>query len=177
MTRYPEALRAGLDIITKTTVSFVEACLDKGIDGIFLAVQHANPEFAGEDVYRQWAEEDDQTILQAAKDSWCNMLHLHGNNIYFSLARDYPVQIVNWHDRETEPSLEDGHRISGKIVCGGWRQWNTMALGDAKKVEEEARDAIRQMQGKSLILGTGCVTPIIAPRSCLQAAAQRWDKE
>jgi uroporphyrinogen decarboxylase len=174
MARYPDALRAGLDIITKSTVAFVEACQDMGMDGIFLAVQHANLEFGGEDQYRKWAERDDTAILNAAKGSWLNMLHLHGANIFFSLARDYPVRIVNWHDRDAEPSLGEGHRLSGKTVCGGWRQWKTMALGDPKKVADEARDAIEQMQGKNLILGTGCVTPIIAPRSCLKAAAQTW---
>jgi uroporphyrinogen decarboxylase len=177
MARYPDALRAGLEIITKSTVSFVEACMEKGADGIFLAVQHANPEFAGEEAYRQWAERDDKAILNAAKGSWLNLLHLHGANIHFPLAADYPVQVVNWHDREAKPSLEEGCRLSGKTVCGGWRQWDTMALGDAKKVEAEARDAIRRMQGKNLLLGTGCVTPIIAPRTCLKAAAQRWGVE
>jgi uroporphyrinogen decarboxylase len=172
--RYPDALRAGLEVITKTTVAFVKACLETGVDGIFLAVQHATPEFAGEEEYRKWAEKDDTAILRAAKGAWLNMLHLHGSNVHFSLAGDYPVQIVNWHDRDTEPSLADGHRLSGKTVCGGWRQVKTMALGDAKKVEEEAQDAIRQMDGKNLILGTGCVTPIIAPRSCLKAAAKRY---
>jgi uroporphyrinogen decarboxylase len=172
LVRYPDALRAGLDTITRTTVLFVEACLELQIDGIFLAVQHANAAFPGENEYRKWAFQDDLTILQAARDLWINLLHLHGSKVYFSLAAEYPVQIVNWHDRESGPSLETGHQLSRKTVCGGWKQWETMALGDEKTVEAEAKDAIRQMKGKHLVLGTGCVTPIIASRTCLKAAAR-----
>jgi uroporphyrinogen decarboxylase len=172
LVRHPEALRAGLDTIARSTVLFVEACMDRKIDGIFLAVQHANAAFPDEDTYRKWAVEDDRAILHAAHGGWMNMLHLHGLKVFFSLAVEYPVQIVNWHDRESGPSLESGHQLSRKTVCGGWRQWETMTLGNEKKIEAEAKDAIRQMKGKHLVLGTGCVTPIIAPRTCLKAAAK-----
>jgi uroporphyrinogen decarboxylase len=172
MARIPDALRAGLDVIARTTVLFVEACLECGVDGIFLAVQHANASFPGEAEYRRWATTDDLAILQAARGAWLNILHLHGSKVYFSLAVDYPVQMVNWHDRESGPSLEAGYRKCRKTVCGGWRQWETMALGDEKQIDAEAQDAIRQMKGRHLILGTGCVTPIIAPRTCLEAAAK-----
>jgi uroporphyrinogen decarboxylase len=172
LVRYPEALRAGLDTIARSTVLFVEMCMDCGIDGIFLAVQHANASFPGEAEYRKWGTKDDLAILQAARGGWINMLHLHGLKVFFPLAVEYPVQIVNWHDRESGPSLESGYQLSGKTVCGGWRQWETMALGDEKKIDAEAKDAIRQMKGRHLVLGTGCVTPIIAPRTCLSAAAK-----
>ncbi|MBN1440074.1 MAG: hypothetical protein JW929_11755 [Anaerolineales bacterium] len=170
--RYPDALREGLDIIARSTVLFVEASLETGIDGVFFAVQHANAAFPGEEEYRRWAVKDDQTILRAARSAWLNVLHLHGLKVYFSLAQEYPVQVVNWHDRESGPSLENGYQKSRKTVCGGWRQWETMALGNEKKIDSEAQDAIRQMKGRRLILGTGCVTPIIAPRTCLKAAAK-----
>ncbi len=172
LVRHPEALRAGLDTIARSTVLFVEACMDRKIDGIFLAVQHANAAFPDEDTYRKWAVQDDRAILHAARGGWLNMLHLHGFKVFFSLAVEYPAQIVNWHDRESGPSLENGYQLSRKTVCGGWRQWETMTLGNEKKIEAEAKDAIRQMKGKHLVLGTGCVTPIIAPRTCLKAAAK-----
>jgi uroporphyrinogen decarboxylase len=172
LVRNPEALRAGLDTIARSTILFVEACMDLRIDGIFLAVQHANAAFPGEEEYRRWAAQDDLAILHAARGGWLNMLHLHGLKVFFSLAVEYPVQVVNWHDRESGPSLENGFQLSKKTVCGGWRQWETMALGNEKKIDAEAKDAIRQMKGRHLILGTGCVTPIITPRTCLKAAAK-----
>jgi uroporphyrinogen decarboxylase len=170
---HPEKIRKGLEIITQTTIRFVEACMDYGVDGIFLAVQHAASSILSRDEYQRWGFHDDLAILYAAREAWLNILHLHGKNVYFDLAKQYPAHIVNWHDRETDPNLSQGHKETGKAVCGGWRQWETMVLGDDQKVEEEAMDAVAQLQGQHLVLGTGCVTPITASRTCLKAASRR----
>jgi uroporphyrinogen decarboxylase len=169
---HPDAVRAGLETILQTTVRFTEACREIGMDGIFLAVQHAAPAFFREEEYREWGMAADLKILAAAGDTWLNMLHIHGKAIHFRLLSGYPVQVINWHDREAGPSLREGFEQSKKTVCGGWRQWETIALGDGEKVDREADDAVAQMQGRNLILGTGCVTPIISPDSCLRAAAR-----
>jgi uroporphyrinogen decarboxylase len=170
--QHPDAVRAGLDAILQTTVRFVEACRETGMDGIFLAVQHATAKFFSEAEYREWGLAADLQLLAAAGDSWLNMLHIHGEAIHFGLLSGYPAQMINWHDREAGPSLKDGFEQSKKTVCGGWRQWETIALGDGNLVDREAGDAVEQMRGKNLILGTGCVTPIISPDSCLRTAAR-----
>jgi len=61
-------------------------------------------------------------------------------------------------------------------VCGGLRQWDTMAYGRPENVRNEAADALRQTQGKRFILGTGCVLPIIAPHSNIMAAIESVDQ-
>jgi uroporphyrinogen decarboxylase len=171
--QHPDAVRTGLETILQSTLRFTEACLETGIDGVFLAVQHATPGFFSEEDYREWGMPGDLSILAAAGTSWLNLLHIHGETVHFHLLSAYPAQVINWHDREAGPSLKDGYEQSKKTVCGGWRQWETIALGDGNAVDREADDAISQMQGRHLILGTGCVTPIISPDSCLRAAARR----
>jgi uroporphyrinogen decarboxylase len=170
--RWPDAVQAGLDTILRTTVRFTEACMALGIDGIFLAVQHASFRILSAEEYSRWGTPGDRRILDAAGDGWLNVLHLHGDAVLFDLAGDYPVAVVNWHDREAGPALREGRDLCGKTVCGGWRQWETIAYGDPNRIRTEAQDAIAQTGGKNLILGTGCVTPIITPRSCLAAAAR-----
>ncbi len=82
------------------------------------------------------------------------------------------MQVVNWHDRETPPTLAEGQgRIKG-AVAGGLRQWETMLRGTPDDVRREAADAIAQTGGRRFILGTGCVTPITAPWANLRAARQ-----
>jgi uroporphyrinogen decarboxylase len=44
--------------------------------------------------------------------------------------------------------------------------------GTAEDVMAEARAAIEATGGKRFILGTGCVTPIVAPVGNIQAARQ-----
>jgi uroporphyrinogen decarboxylase len=104
------------------------------------------------------------------KEFWLNMLHLHGEQVMFNQFLDYPIQIINWHDRDTSPSLVEAQSRYKGAVCGGLRREITMVLGTPEQVLSEARAAIQATEGKRFILGTGCVLPIIAPRANILAA-------
>jgi uroporphyrinogen decarboxylase len=170
--RHPDALRAGLQIISETTRRFVEAAMQTGIDGIFYAVQHAQYGLLTEAEYTIFGHDDDLAILEPAQKAWLNVLHLHGEQVMFDMFLGYPVHVMNWHDLETPPSLSEAQSRFPGVVCGGLRQWDTMALGTPEVVRREAHSAIAATSGQRFILGTGCVTPIIAPRANLLAARQ-----
>jgi uroporphyrinogen decarboxylase len=99
------------------------------------------------------------------------MLHLHGKDVMFDLAVDYPVNIINWHDRETYPSLSLGMRRIAGAVCGGVSQ-DTLVFGTPDQVRSEALEAIQATGGQRVILGTGCVTPVTAPFGNILALRQ-----
>jgi uroporphyrinogen decarboxylase len=168
--QHPEALKAALEVITETTINFVEAAKQTGIDGIFYAVQLASTRNFTEAEYREFGEPYDRQILAAVQDLWLNLVHLHGEPVMFDLVAQYPAQVMNWHDRETPPTLAESLGRFKGAACGGWRQWETMVLGTPEQVRSEAQDAITQTGGRRLILGTGCVTPVTAPRANLRAA-------
>jgi uroporphyrinogen decarboxylase len=168
--QHPDELKAALGIITETTFRFVEAAARTGIGGIFYAVQLATTRTFSEAEYRDFGEPYDRQILEAARGLWLNVVHLHGDAVMFDLVSKYPAQVINWHDRETPPTLADGQRKFNGAVCGGWRQWETMVRGTPDSVRAEAQEAIEATGGRRLILGTGCVTPITAPRANLRAA-------
>jgi uroporphyrinogen decarboxylase len=166
---YPEAVMQGLVTIAETTRRFVEACLDTGIDGIFYAIQHAQAGLLTLEEYQTFGLPYDEKVLEPALELWCNLLHLHGHNVYFSLLDSLRFQIVNWHDRETFPSLTEAQKVFTGVVCGGMRQ-DTLVYGDQVQVLNEAADAIQQTDGKRFILGTGCVVPVIASHGNILAA-------
>ncbi|MFN2185977.1 MAG: uroporphyrinogen decarboxylase family protein [Anaerolineae bacterium] len=166
----PVAVRTGLETITATTVHFIEAARERGIDGIFLAVQHASHELMCEREYEEFGIPFDHRLLDAASGLWLNVLHLHGSRVMFDLLDGYPVQVFNWHDRETPPSLIEGQELVQGAVLGGLRQWDTMLRGTPDEVRREAEEAIQQTGGRRFILGTGCVTPVTAPWANLRAA-------
>jgi uroporphyrinogen decarboxylase len=83
----------------------------------------------------------------------------------------FNFQIVNWHDRETYPSLSEAQSVFKGTLCGGLRQ-DTLVFEDQAKVKEEAEDAIRQTKGRRFILGTGCVVPVTASHGNLVAAGK-----
>ncbi len=171
--KYPEAVLKGLQAISETTRRFVEAAMDTGIDGIFYAIQHAQAGLLTQEEYKAFGLPFDLETTLPANQLWCNLLHIHGLNIYFDLINEFLLSedlfpIVNWHDRETPPSLEEAQQRFPGVVCGGVSQ-KTIVFGDQSQVKQEATDAIRQTGGRRLLLGTGCVVPVIAPHGNIQA--------
>ncbi len=166
----PELVGRGLEIIAESTRRFIRAARAHGlVDGIFYAVQHAQTNLLSKDEFVEFGRSYDLLTLESARPLWLNMLHLHGENVYFNSVADYPVQIINWHDRDTPPTLSEGLSRTRSMLCGGLRR-ETMVFGTAEDVRNEALDALQQTNGQRLLLGTGCVVPVIAPHGNLLAA-------
>jgi uroporphyrinogen decarboxylase len=165
-------LKAALEVITDTTVRLVEAARPTGLDGLFYALQMASTRWFSEAEYREFGEPYDRRVLAAAAGLPLNLVHVHGEDVLFDLAASYGAAIINWHDAETPPTLAVGLQTARGAVCGGLRQWETMVRGTPEQVGAEASAALAQTGGRRLILGTGCVTPITAPRANLRAARQ-----
>lgn len=172
--QYPEAVMQGLKTITKTTSRFIEAARETGIDGVFYAIQHAQASMLELDEYKSIALLFDQRTLGAAEGLWCNMLHLHGSDVYFSLFRLFNFPIINWHDRESRPTLAEAQSLFKGVVCGGIRQ-DTLASGNQAQVRAEAKEAIEETRGRRFILGTGCAVPYNAPHENILAARRSVD--
>lgn len=168
---YPEAVLKGLETIARTTAAFVEAVCDTGVDGIFYAIQHAQADMLTYEEYQKFGISFDYMVLSPAEQLWCNMVHIHGKKIHFQLLDQLDFHIANWHDRETDPSLEQGKKRFKGAVCGGMRQ-DSLVFGTQEQVRAEAKDAIEKTNGNRFILGTGCVVPVIAPHGNILAARE-----
>jgi len=168
---HPEDLKAGLGVVTETTASFTQECLKHGADGIFFATQLAGRDLLSDEEYGEFGIGFDMHVLEAVRgQAELIVLHLHGLNPMFELAQSYPVEIVNWHDRETSPTLAEGQRLFQGAVLGGLNRSTTLPKGSPEDVEREVRDAIEQTGGLRVVIGAGCVTPITTPEENLQAA-------
>lgn len=168
--KYPEALAAGLETITETTLRFLHRVRQVGVDGIFYAVQHAQYGLLSSDEFSSFGRKFDLRILHQMPDFWLNIGHIHGSQIMFEEVLDYPLQVLNWHDQETPPSLAEAQRIYKGVVLGGLRQEETMMLGTPADVLREKQNAVQATRCERFILGTGCVLPIITPTSNIYAA-------
>ncbi len=161
--QYPDQFKAGLEIIADTTAGFIEECLKIGIDGLFFAVQFASFDLLTGEEFISFGKYYDSKLFELMNSFWLNMVHIHGKNIMFDEILDYPAQIINWHDRETSPSLESGLGKFNGAVCGGLSRIDTMVLGDSQIIKKEIENAVKQTNGTGLIIGTGCVLPQTAP--------------
>ena len=175
--KYPEAVLKGLETITETSKRFIEALVfDKNIspDGIFYSVQQAQASLLTPEEYDRFGLPFDKRSIEPAANLWCNLLHLHGQDLYFNniidesgLGSYFPI--INWHDRDTPPTLEKARMQSKHVFCGGLSR-QTMNLGTPEDIKKEAEEAFAQTAGDRFILGTGCVVPITAPHGNLIAA-------
>ena len=168
----PMVVANALKVITETTDLFMQACQKIGADGFFFAVQHASSDIMSVVEFIEFGKYFDEALFSRIEKSKINILHVHGENIYFDTLLDYPCQILNWHDRDTSPSLEEAAGLSGKVFCGGLSRIRSMVRGSETEINYEIDDAKKQTKRQQLIIGTGCVLPIIAPFGNIEHAVQ-----
>ncbi|MEK7202694.1 MAG: uroporphyrinogen decarboxylase family protein, partial [Patescibacteria group bacterium] len=150
----PNDLKIGLSVIAEIVLKFCENSLKSGADGIFFYTKTASYDFLTKEEYREFGMKYDYQILdELKKQTDLIILHIHGKNIMFDLLKDYPVQIINWHDRLTKPSLKQAKKLFNGALLGGINEWETLLKKTPTDVKKEIREAIQQTNGKRLIIG------------------------
>lgn len=171
--QHPDQVKAGLATITENILRYLDAMRAIGVDGIYYAIQLATYDDMTAAQYREFGREYDLRVLNELPDEWwLNMAHLHGQAPMFDEVADYPVQALNWHDRESEPNLAAGMRRFPGAVSGGLGRWDEMHNGSPESVHQQALDAIIQTGGRRFILTTGCVMMITTPLSHVRTVRQ-----
>jgi uroporphyrinogen decarboxylase len=166
-----EVLLAALEVITETMISYARASFEAGAEGFFYATQMATRDRLSLAEHRKFAEPYDLRILKnISLYSSFNLLHIHGENIFFQELSGYPVQAINWHDRMTPPTLGEGQKIFSGAVVGGLEEWGILMSGPESSIHAQIQEAILQTGGRRLIIAPGCGLPIDLPEPFLQAA-------
>ena len=170
---HPVELEAGLRVITDSTVDFALAALDAGAHGVFLATQLATRDSLSPAEYEQFGARYDLELLGALKGrTRFNLLHLHGENLMFERLAQYPVQMLNWHDRLTPPALGAAAKRFGGALVGGVEERALLVKGPGKAIRTQVRDAIAQTASRRLIVGPGCVVAVAAPAENIRAVIE-----
>ncbi len=164
-----------LAALTETCAAFSRAAIAEGADGIFLSTMGASYDVLSEEEYCRFGRPGDLAALEAARGGRVNILHLHGQYPMFRQVTDYPVHVLNWHDRTAGPSLAEAARLFPGALAGGVEQFSLLHFGTPVVVEAQVRDAIAQMEGRPLIVAAGCTYPLTVPDGNLLAA--RWAVE
>ena len=172
MRRYPERFTRALEAISRTCADFCAAAIAAGADGIFLSTTAASYDVMSVEEHDRFARPYDLAALNAAKDGWLNVLHLHGKHPMLPVVADYPAQVLNWHDRTAGPSLADAQRIFPGAVAGGVEQYTLLHFALPTEVAAQVQDAISQTGGRRLIVAAGCTYPLTVPEGNLFAARQ-----
>lgn len=178
----PALFKQALEAITATTIGFVKANIEAGVDGFFFATQCAGYDFCSEAVYKEFGEYYDLKVINAYKDeTFFNVVHPHGANCMFELIANYPVPCINWHDRWAGPDLKKARTLTGKCLLGGLREVpsfdgagkktaeSILKTGTAGELLAHIREAVEAASWRKLIIGPGCVASQDLPPDQLRA--------
>ena len=149
-------IHQALEAITETTVNLAREAIKLGAAGVFFATQMSSYDVTDEATYEEFGVAYDKKVLEAADEGWFNILHAHGTNIMFSLLKDYPVQVFNWHVWETLPDLDEARDMTGKTLLGGIERMD-ITNGNRNELHNQIYKSIKTMQRKNHILTPGCV--------------------
>jgi uroporphyrinogen decarboxylase len=164
----PQLFKEGMETITEVTIQFTLEAIKAGATGIFFATQCGSYRLLNEAEYREFGDTYDRRVLDAVKGkAEILLIHIHGEDTMYDMLTKYPVNAVNWHDRITAPSLKVGRSQFSGLLAGGINEWNTLVTGSSSAIEAEVQDAIRQVNGRGLLIAPGCVVPRHAPEENL----------
>jgi uroporphyrinogen decarboxylase len=171
----PAALEAALAAIAQTLAGYTRLALAAGADGLFYATNVARGDLLSPAECRRFQRPYDRPVLEAAASAPFNVLHVCGAGILFDEFLDYPVQAVSWALAEGNPSLAEGRRRSGRAAMGGLPAKPQIATLAPGAVAARARAAVREMDGRGLLLGPDCSINPDTPEALLHAARAARD--
>jgi uroporphyrinogen decarboxylase len=178
---YPAKVKRALEVITETTMQYVNAAVAGGADGVFFATQLSTAKLTSKE-HDEFVRTYDLPILESIKGkTWFNILHIHGADIRIKELLDYPVQALNWHDRDDGPSLDEVRALTGAhALIGGLSHLKTLVSGTDAEVKAQVEDTWQNGARRGVILGPGCGAPPATPdsrlryiRACVEGAARK----
>jgi uroporphyrinogen decarboxylase len=168
-----ETVERALRAVTETTIRFAEASLEAGATAIFFATQMATSRYMGEEEFAKYGEPYDLQVIEALRGKAdFILLHIHGLDIFFDRLARWPVQMLNWHDRRTPPSLRQARARTNLALAGGIDEWGTLVSQPREEIIGQVKDAIAETNGRGFMVAPGCVIPIDAPEESIRAVLE-----
>lgn len=154
----PQVLLDALDAISKSEVNHARRAIAAGASGIFLAIGNAGNGVLSQADYRKFSEPFDRRVLEAVGDAPLNVLHLHGDKVYFeTFYSGWPATAINYSAHATGVAVAEVRRRFSGVLMSGLDEVNFRGLTPAQL--QEQWHAAREAAGKRFILTPGCSVP------------------
>ena len=130
---------------------------DLGVDALFVAVNGASkdPTSFGltPEQFRDWVAPYDIQVLAAATPL-VRIAHLHGEDAQPELIADYPVEVLSWSDRDSEPAIADATSRYGWAPMVGIDEIDSLYWTPSEAAAHVLR--ARRAAGDRLIVAPNC---------------------
>ncbi len=162
----PDIVLSALKMLEGVVEEFAKACLDAGADGIFFATQQATSDLMTLAEFKKYASPYDHQVITAfsKKAEFC-VTHIHGHNIHFAEVAHYPVQALNWHEQETDPTLAAAHELFKGGLLGGLDSNGVLKSGTPQEAAAQVTKSLQDAGNARsyVIIAPACVIPLDAP--------------
>ena len=165
----PAAVERAFEAMTETLVDYARAVVGAGADGLFYATNMATRDVITLEECRRFQRPYDLRVLGAAAPAPFNLVHVCGTGVHFDEFTDYPATAFSWATAPGNPTLAEGHHRTGLAVVGGLPAKPGIATMSAEALRDRARSAIREMNGRWLLLGPDCSVNPDTPYALMHA--------
>lgn len=177
------AVLHALDVISEDSCVLVERLIkEAGIDGIFMIVQHGEPNRFTPEEYRRIASTSELRFMnRAASLSKHNVLHMCGwdgvpNRL--DVWKDYPAPVFNLAVYSEQTTLAEGKKMfPNKVIMGGFDRVEDglLCTGTPEQVRAETRRLVEEAGKDRLIISADCSLPESVPVENLRAVVEELE--
>lgn len=171
----PQAVRAGLEIMTENVLTLVRGCRQAGVDGFYVSSQGGEAfRFSGTDIFQNVIKPTDLAVWDAVQSCAFNILHIcdyAGGYDDLTPFLDYPGHVVNCSLTLGERALHPAEvaRLFGRPFMGGLERKGVLATGSPDAIRQAA-EAVLAEAPERFILAADCTVPSDTPWENLRAA-------
>ncbi|MEM7348665.1 MAG: uroporphyrinogen decarboxylase family protein [Chloroflexota bacterium] len=166
---HPTDVHIGLATIAEMTSRFADEILEAGADGIFFTSHMSQASLLTEEACQTYVIPYDLIALERVKSQPAPLiLHLHGEDLFFESANQYPAHAISWDTSKTSPSIAEALQLTDKTLLTGLDA-KMLAQGTPSDARTQAQIALEQTGKQRLILGPGCAVEPKTPTENLQA--------
>jgi uroporphyrinogen decarboxylase len=163
--RAPDKVKQGLEVITESTLRFVHACIDLGVDGFYASTQGGEAHrFEDPAIFSRYIKPYDLAVMEAVNRG-CpfNVLHVcdyMGAYDDLSPFLDYPGDVVNCPLTLASgtTTAREMAEIFDRPYMGGLDRHGTIATGTHEAIHHRVRDFLSSAPDRT-ILGADCTIP------------------
>jgi uroporphyrinogen decarboxylase len=168
----PDRVRTGMNILTESTLLFVEALRSLGVAGICYVIEHADYDIFSESEYDLIGLPYDRKILETLPTGfWFNLVHLRGNSPMLRFVSSYRAQALSWQ-AQSEESVSQARSLFDGAICGGMDVETHMRQGTPAMIRTAARNMLQYMSSRRLILSAGGAVLTTTPLSNIRAVRE-----
>jgi uroporphyrinogen decarboxylase len=173
----PDAVRAGLEIMTENVLTLVRSCKRVGVDGFYVSSQGGEAfRFPGTDIFRHSIKPTDLAVWDEVQSCAFNILHIcdyAGSYDDLTAFLDYPGHVVNCSLSVGERTLRPTNvaQMFERPFMGGLERKGVIATGSLDDIRLAAAAVLAEAPER-FILAADCTVPSDTPWEHLKTAIE-----